>query len=351
MYLSAPLVSALLAAFPRFIRVCSFVGLAIIIVALVASSFATRVWHLILTQGVMYAIGGGMLYFPTVIYLDQWFVRRKGSAYGVMWAGTGASGLALPFVMDWGLHRYSFSTMLRVWAIVMAILSGPLLYCVKPRIPVSRSGSQSRPRRLDFGFLKSRTFWILQIGNILESLGFFVPGIWLPSYARAVGLSSVGGTIVLALFNATSVFGTIIMGSLTDRLHVTSVIGIATIGATLSVFLLWGFATSLPVLCIFSLLYGLTAGGFSSTWAGCITEVRKTNDRAEPGLIFGLWAAGRGIGSVVSGPLSEALVSSKPWAGEAALGYGSGYGLLIVFTGISAMLGGTAWVGRRAGLM
>lgn len=349
MYLSAPLVSALLAAFPHFTRNCSFIGLAIIIVALVASSFATRVWQLILTQGVMYAIGGGLLYFPTVIYLDEWFVRRKGFAYGFMWAGTGASGLAIPFVMDWGLNRYSFSTMLRVWAMVMLVLSGPLLYFVKPRIPLSRSASH--PRRLDFGFLRSRTFWILQTGNILESLGFFVPGIWLPTYARSVGLSSVAGTVALALFNATSVFGTIIMGSLTDRLHVTSVIGIATVGATLSVFLLWGLATSLPLLCIFSLLYGLTAGGFSSTWAGCITEVKKANDRAEPGLVFGLWAAGRGIGSVVSGPLSEALVSGKPWSGEAALGYGSGYGLLIIFTGTSAMLGGTAWVGRRAGWM
>ena len=266
-----------------------------------------------------------------------------------MWAGTGASGVAIPFIMEWGLNRYNFSTMLRIWAIVMFVLSGPLLYFVKPRIP--RSRTTSRPRRLEFGFLRYRTFWILQTGNILESLGFFMPGVWLPSYARAVGLSSVAGTITLSLFNTTSVLGTILMGSLTDRLHVTSVIGIATIGATLSVFLLWGFATSFPMLCIFSLLYGLTAGGFSSTWAGAVHEVKKLDDRADLGLVFGLWAAGRGVGSVVSGPLSEALVSGEPWAGEAALGYGSGYGLLIVFTGISAMLGGTAWVGRRLGWM
>ena len=170
MYLSAPLVSALLAAFPHYTRICSFVGLAIIIVAFVASSFATRVWHLILTQGVMYAIGGGLLYFPIIVYLDEWFIRRKGFAFGIMWAGTGASGVAIPFLMDWGLNRYSFSTMLRAWAIVMLILCGPLLYFVKPRIPLPRGGS--RPRRLDFGFLKGRTFWILQTGNILESLGF-----------------------------------------------------------------------------------------------------------------------------------------------------------------------------------
>ena len=290
-----------------------------------------------------------LLYFPTIVYLDEWFIRRKGLGFGIMWAGTGASGVVIPFVMDWGLNRYSFSTMLRAWAIVMFLLSGPLLYFVKPRIPRSRTAS--RPRYPDFGFLKNRTFWILQTGNILEGLGFFMPGVWLPTYARAIGLSSVAGTVTLSLFNTTSVLGTILMGSLTDRLHVTSVIGIASIGAALSVFLLWGFATSLPVLCVFSLLYGLTAGGFSSTSTGIVREVKKLDDRAETGLVFGLWAAGRGIGSVASGPLSEALVSGKPWASEAALGYGSGYGLLIVFTGISATLGGTAWVGRRFGWM
>lgn len=77
--------------------------------------------------------------------------------------------------------------------------------------------------------------------------------------------------------------------------------------------------------------------------------MKKADDRAEAGLIFGLLAAGRGIGSVVSGPLSEALLSERPWAGDAILGYGTGYGALIVFTGVSAMLGGMGWVGRRVG--
>lgn len=66
-------------------------------------------------------------------------------------------------------------------------------------------------------------------------------------------------------------------------------------------------------------------------------------------MIFGLLAAGRGIGSVLSGPLSEALLQGKPWAGDASLGYRTGYGGLIVFTGFSAALGSVSWVGRRLG--
>lgn len=134
-----------------------------------------------------------------------------------------------------------------------------------------------------------------------------------------------------------------------DHFHVTTVIIISTVGATLSVFLLWGLSASLPLLCIFSLAYGLFAGGFTSTYTGIIQEVKKVDSRAELGLVFGLLAAGRGMGSVVSGPLSEALLRDKPWTGAAFAGYGTGYGGLIVFTGVSAMLSGVSWIARMFG--
>ena len=121
--------------------------------------------------------------------------------------------------MNWGLNKYSFSTMLRVWSMVLFLLVGPLLYYVEPRLPVSPS---SHTRRLYWGFLRTSTFWILQTGNILESLGFFIPNIYLPTYARALGLSSVSGTVTVSLFNTTSVFSQVILGFLSDRLHVTS---------------------------------------------------------------------------------------------------------------------------------
>lgn len=346
MYLGAPFTFAFLQLYPVYCRHCSIAGLIIIALAFIASSFSTRVWHLILTQGVLSAVGGFMLYAPTFIFLDEWFITRKGFALGVMFAGTGVSGVCVPFVMNWGLNKYSFSTMLRAWAVVLVVLSGPLLYFVKPRIPAS---SATPTRQLNLNFLKTSTFLILELGNVLQGLGFFIPGIYLPTYARSLGLSPIAGAVTLSLFNTASILGQVILGTCVDRLHVTTVVMISTVGATFSVFLLWGFSDSLPLLCIFSLAYGFFAGGFSSTYTGIIQEVKKIDQRAEAGMVFGLLFAGRGVGSVMSGPLSEKLLSGKPWFGDAIAGYGSGYGGLIVFTGVSALLSGVSWVGRRAG--
>lgn len=89
LYLLAPISISVLEAWPAMRRFSAVVGLAIIAVSLVASSFAMHVWHLIITQGVFYAIGGSLLYTPLMFYLDEWFINRKGLAFGIMWAGGG----------------------------------------------------------------------------------------------------------------------------------------------------------------------------------------------------------------------------------------------------------------------
>jgi len=346
MYLGSPFMFAFLQLWPQFRRLASVLGLALIAIALVASSFSTSVAGLIITQGILYAIGGTMLYTPTILFLNEWFIRRKGLAFGIMWAGTGMSGVIIPFVMNWGLYKYGFATMLRAWSIVLVVLSGPLLIFVKPRLPL-RPGAQRRP--FSFRFLRTSTFWILEAGNILQGLGFFIPNIYLPSYAQSLGLSYVSSTLTVSLANTTSVFGAVLLGSLIDRFHVTTVILISAIGSTASVFLFWGLAASFPALCVFSLFYGLFAGGYSSTYTGVLAEVKRREPGSESGLIFGMLSAGRGIGAVACGPLSDVLLSSRPWRGEAALGYGTGYGGLIVFTGVTAALGGLSWVAGRGG--
>jgi MFS family permease len=102
---------------PILRRPCSVLGLILIAISVIAASFAEQVVHLLITQGVLYGIGGALLYTPFVICLGEWFVERKGLAFGLLWAGTGISGAIVPLIMNWGLSQYGFRTMLRAWGV------------------------------------------------------------------------------------------------------------------------------------------------------------------------------------------------------------------------------------------
>ena len=351
MYLDNAVVIAALRLFPRQGRWMTLVGLFVMCLSLGLSSLSTTVPHLIATQGILYALGGSVAYCPCILYIDEWFARRKGLAYGIMWSATGFGGVLIPLLLEHLLNTYGFRTTLRIWAGLLFAMSAPLTFFIKPRLPVA---STTHSRRPSLGFLLSRPFWLHQLANIVEASGFFLPNVYLPSYAQTyLGASSFLSALTLLVVNVASVFGCVAMGSLIDRLDPVNCILVSTAGATIGVLVLWGLSSSLPVLYVFCIFYGIFAGSFTSTWPGIMKQVVAAEERrnrpSDPIMIFGCLAAGRGIGNIISGPLSEALVSGLPWKGQAGSGYGSGHGPLIVFTGVTALLGGASVVWKQFG--
>jgi predicted MFS family arabinose efflux permease len=300
---------------------------------------------------VLSAIGCGLLFSPTTLYLDEWFIRRKGLAYGVVLAGKSIAGVVLPLVTSASLEKWGFRNTIRAWAVLVFVLTTPLLWFLHPRQPVSQS---SLPRRIDLSFLRLSSFWALQTGNILQSLGYFLPFAYVSSFATTLGLKPLFGTLLISLFNTASIFGSLMLGGACDVLKVTNVIMVSTIGSTLAVFLLWGLSSNLGVLVAFALVYGFFAGGYSSTWSGIMKEMSLESPGIETGFLYGLLAGGRGIGNVLSGPLSSVLLDAHKITVAPAIekiGYGTQYGPLILFTGGTALLGGWSWAWKRVDIL
>ncbi|KAJ6007603.1 hypothetical protein N7540_011579 [Penicillium herquei] len=344
MYLDLPIVFAAYRQWPKYQRLGCGVGVILMCLALGLSSLSTNVTHLIVTQGIFYAIGGSIAYSPCILLMEDWFNKRKGLAFGVMWAGTGLGGVILPIVMERLLDKYGFRTTLRAFAVALFMLTAPLVYFVKPRVPVAKNHKSPPPP--DLRFIMTSTFALFELCNTIEALGFFLPSLYLPTYAGMLGASSSLQALTVILFNVASVVGCVLMGAIIDKLDVTICIVVSTIGSTLGVFLIWGFSMSLAPLFIFSIVYGLFAGSYTSTWPGIMRDVVRKKASAESSMVFACLAAGRGIGNIISGPLSEALVKGLPWEGQAGFGYGSGYGSLIVFTGVTGIVGGGSYVAR-----
>jgi hypothetical protein len=61
------------------------IGLGIMCLSLGLSSLSQTVPHLIVSQGLFYAVGAALCYSPVIVFMDEWFVERKGLAFGIMW--------------------------------------------------------------------------------------------------------------------------------------------------------------------------------------------------------------------------------------------------------------------------
>lgn len=319
-------------------------GLVIVCLALGLGSLSSNVSHLIVTQGILYSIGGGLAWTPILFYIEEWWVRRRGFAYGATMAGLGLSGAILPVVLEWLLHSYGFRTTLRVCALSFVALNFPILFFFKPRLPLSQT---SQSRGFDMSFWTCSNYLVLQSGNIIQSLGFFLPAIYLPSFARSLGASTIQGTVTIILLNGAGFVGSLCMGMAVDKYHVANCILVSAIGSGVGAFLIWGFATSLIPLYIFCIIYGAFAGCQASAWSAIIRDTKKKREGADSGMVFACLSAGKGIGNLCSGPLSEALLHAGNWS--AGMAYGSGYGALITFTGVTALLGGWGYAAKRIG--
>jgi hypothetical protein len=62
------------------------VGWFICIAAPLGASFATNVPSLIATQGVLYGLGFLILYYPILSMANEWFIKRKGLAFDIIYS-------------------------------------------------------------------------------------------------------------------------------------------------------------------------------------------------------------------------------------------------------------------------
>ncbi|KAM0230279.1 hypothetical protein ACHAP5_011402 [Fusarium lateritium] len=356
MYFAFPIAVALQRLYPRVARWAPASGCLALSITLILSSFSQNVGHLILTQGVLYAFAGSLAYCPCMAWLEEWFVQRRSLAFGIMWSGSSTGGVVIPLLLERLLQGFGFRTTLRIWAVCLLVLSLPAFFFVKPRISARSVGATRL--NIKIGFIYDRGFIIYQTANIIESLGFFLPAIYLPTYAESVlHTSPFLAAVTVMIVNGFSAFGIFIMGLIADKWHVTTCIFLSTIGAVLATFLLWGFAGQMTVLYIFCVFYGLFAGAFSGTWPGVSRQIAYSTQHQgapsedlsyDPVMITGFLIAGRGVGNIASGPLSEALFRAVRADSGNNWGLG-GYAAIIVFTGITALGGGTSFMWKRLG--
>ena len=356
MYLSMPFLFALFTKrYARYRQLAALCGAVLASTSFVISSFSTHIWHLVITQGVLAALGCALIYSTTTLSLGEWFntknrICNRAVAYGIAMSAKNIVGSACPFMFQALLDRYSFRTTLRVWAII-AFGSAIFSIFMIPTPVQSTSSSTHQARKISWLFLRHQTFYIYTIAILLQSTGYGIPTTYLSTYGSNIALlSSTYAALLLTLISVPGIASSYLFSFLSDNKHypmsVSAVTALSAITSALCTFFLWGFAVqgSLALLTLYAISYGFFANGYSGTWGGMVNEMereaRQKNEAIDPGLIYGLLNGVRGAGYVIGGIVSVPLIQAGNKGPVGRFGYGTTYGPLIIFTGITLAFGG-----------
>ncbi|KZV92632.1 MFS general substrate transporter [Exidia glandulosa HHB12029] len=381
MYMAALVVMRVCPRYPWIKRPMMLSGLFISTAALVGAAFSTEPWQLLLTQGVVFSIGGSALYYPAtsllcaIFFLSstlselcrfEWFVERRGlvcffprcspriyssQASGLILSGTGIGGIVVPFMVNALLYKYGMRSTFLAMAGILCLCVLPILPFLKSRYPANRAASSRQAARINYSVFRSIPFWCLLLSNWMQSLGHSVPSLYLPAFASDLHLSGTTGVLVLALLNGASVPGRIFMGFCSDRFDLRIPMLLSCLGSAGAVFFLWGFTNSTGLLVAFALCYGFTGGGFSSMWPRFVSSIAK-DDPHTSYFLMSTFYAGRGIAYIVSTPISTGLLNTRSaWGSRSAhYAYGmKGYGVVIFFTGMILLGSGIGVASRSFG--
>jgi predicted MFS family arabinose efflux permease len=362
MYLSMPFMFALFTKrWARYRRLAAVCGALLACASFVLSSFSKDVWHLIITQGVLAALGCALAFSPLTLSLGEWFstqnrICNRAVAYGICLSTKNIVGSVCPFIFRGLLDRYGFRTTMLVWAAVTAA-TALMSICLIQTPQSSLTTNTPRGRKIPWHFLKHRMFWIYSIATLLQSAGYGIPQTYISEYARNVSaLSPAFSTLLITLINIPGICSSTFFGFLSDnkhfRLSAPTVSAISAISSALGTLLFWGLAErgGVALLVLFALTFGFFASGYSATWAGIMndleSEAAQRNEAIDSGVLYGLLNGARGIGYVGGGLISVPLIKAGSRASLGEFGYGTTYGPLIIFTGLSLAFGGSGMACR-----
>ncbi|RDW77830.1 hypothetical protein BP6252_05883 [Coleophoma cylindrospora] len=338
-YLGGPLMAPIAIKYQQYRQQMVYFGVLTCICGTLGASFATKIWHLILCQGIVYGIGFLIVSYAVFSMLNDWFVKRRGLAYGIQLSASGIGGLVLPFPLQALLKRWGFSITLRIYAVTIVVIVGPALLLLR-----SRSPSTTTPKtkvKVDYSVMRKPIFFVLAIVNILQGLAYYLPDIYIPAFAADLSLSMGARALLLAMINLAQVLGLLTMGYLSDFIDIHLLLFFSSFGSAVVVFTLWGLGKTLAPLVIFSLLFGFMAGGFESLFPRFATALTKDPDTELT--FYGMFEFERGVGIVLAGPICSGLMQNEVDLTDYGVGRYKSIVLLVGTALLVTSLGGLGW--------
>jgi MFS family permease len=289
------------------------------------------------------ALGAGLGFatpLPTAV--GNWFVRKRGMAFGLAMSGIGLGGLLVP-LLSWLIVEYGWRTA-ALWAgIIVAVVGFPVAFILRHRpeqygtVPDGDKVQETETRKSAIGpeftareALKTRAFWLLSIAFSLRLMVtgavpvHIMPFLLDNGFPREIAATALGSIALV------SIPGRLLYGWLGDRFPKRYVIAGLLVLLAGSLILL-GSIKGVWQLFLFLIIYAPAYGGCAALMQAIRGEYFG---RIAFGTIMGFMAMIIMVGTII-GPLFAGYVWDIT---------GSYYQAFIVFAGaLVAAIGLVLW--------
>lgn len=246
-----------------------FAGVVMEAASLICASFASQIWHLFLTQGVLFGLGMGFMFTPSVGIVPQWFTTRRSLANGFSACGSGLGGLVYSFASGAMIRNLGLPWAFRILGIIAFVVNTVCTLLIKDRNKIIGSSQLA----FDTTLLKRPEFLLILGFGWFSMLGYVVLIFSLANYANEIGLGPSQAALISAFFNLGQGLGRPFVGYFSDRTGRINMSGLMTFLCGLFVLVIWINAKVYGVLIFFAIICGTVAGTFWTTIAPVTAEV------------------------------------------------------------------------------
>jgi MFS family permease len=318
---------------------------------LLLAPLTSQPWHLYLSIGVL--VGGGSVclgYSGQSLFLPNWFVRRRGMALGIAFAGVGIGSITLLPWMQSMIAHAGWRTACWTLGLLLLVVLAPINLLLRKRpedmglLPDGdaaphASGVPPPSNIVDPAWaatdwtlsraLRTTRFWWIALGYFAGLYVWYAVQVHQTKYLTEIGVSPTAAAWALGFVSLAGIPGGIVLGHLSDRIGREWVWAIANLGFAFCfvALLALGVYPSMPLVYGMVIVQGGLGYGLTSVMGAIVAEIFQGRHY---GTIFGTVMlsalAGGAAGPWLTGVLHD-------WLGNYVLAFWLG----IAISGVSAL--------------
>ena len=310
-------------------------GVGLMGVGLLLAPLTSEPWHLYLTLGVL--VGGGSVclgYSGQSLFLPNWFVRRRGLAMGLAFAGVGVGSIALLPGVQLLIESAGWRAACVAMGLLILVVLAPINLLLRKRpqdlgllpdgdaAPAADVAVRPASNVVDTAWaavdwtlgraIRTARFWWIAFGYFCGLYAWYAVQVHQTKYLIEIGFSPIVAAWALGLVSLVGIPGQVVLGHISDRIGREWVWTASSLGFVicyLALILLQRNPTE-PLLYVMIVAQGMLGYGLTSIFGAIVAEIFEGKHY---GSIFGtlMLAAivGGAAGPWITGLLHDALGS------------------------------------------